>query len=131
LCRVSWCVWILRWVPSWQSHVYSAVISSQVPVLAVAAITAGLGAYAVQRLGLTRKWTATPFILPEGKGPTLEGTRLAVKHDTVGMPIRREGRTIGCVLLGEASSSCKTPMEIVRALLPGTVTTAGAPFKGR
>src|SRR5207302_3515424 len=91
----------------------------------------GLGAYAVQRLGLTRKWTATPFIVPEGKGPTMEGTKLAVKHDTVGMPIRREGRTIGCVLLGEVSSSFKTPMGMVSASLPGPVTTVGIPFQGR
>jgi len=122
---------ILGWVASLQSDVYPTVISSRVPVLAVAAITAGLGAYAVQRLGLTRKWTATPFIVPEGKGPTLEGTKLAVKHDTVGMPIRREGRTIGCVLLGEVSSSFKTPMGMVSASLPGPVTTVGVPFQGR
>jgi len=54
-----------------------------------------------------------------------------VKQDTVGMPIRREGRTIGCVLLGEVSTSFKTPMGIVSASLPGPVTTVGIPFQGR
>src|SRR5467141_220302 len=124
-------IWILGWVASLQSDVYPTVVSSRVPVLAVGAITAGLGAYAAQRLGLTRKWTATPFIVPEGKGPTMEGTKLTVKQDTVGMPIRREGRTIGCVLLGEVSSSFKTPMGMLSASLPGPVTTVGVPFQGR
>ena len=124
-------IWILGWVASLQSDVYPTVISSRVPYLAVVAITAGLGAYAVQKLGLTRKWTATPFIVAEGKGPTMEGTKLTVKQDTVGMPIRREGRTIGCVLLGEVSTSFKTPMGMVSASLPGPVTTVGIPFQGR
>lgn len=124
-------IWILGWVASLQSDVYPTVISSRVPYLAVAAITTGLGAYAVQKLGLTRKWTASPFIVAEGKGPTMEGTKLTVKHDTVGMPIRREGRTIGCVLLGEVSTSFKTPMGMVSASLPGPVTTVGIPFQGR
>ncbi len=124
-------IWILGWVASLQSDVYPTVISGRVPILAVGAITAGLGAYAVQRLGLTRKWTATPFIVSEGKGPTMEGTKLTVKQDTVGMPIRREGRTIGCVLLGEISGSFKTPMGMVSASLPPPVTTVGVPFQGR
>ncbi len=124
-------IWILGWVASLQSDVFPTVISRWVPDLAVAAITAGLGAYAVQKIGLARRGAATPFVVAEGKGPTMEGTKLTVKHDTVGMPIRREGRTIGCVLLGEVSSSFKTPMGMVGASLPGPVTTVGIPFQGR
>jgi hypothetical protein len=124
-------IWILGWVASLQSDVYPAVISRWVPDLVIGAITAGLGAFAIQRLGLTRRWSATPFVVSEGKGPTMEGTKLAVKQDTVGMPIRREGRTIGCVLLGEVSTSFKTPMGMVSASLPGPVTTVGIPFQGR
>jgi len=124
-------IWIFGWVASLQSDVFPTTISSWVPDLAVGAITAGLAAYAVQKLGLTRRWTATPFVVAEGKGPTMEGTKLTVRHDTVGMPIRREGRTIGCVLLGEVSSSFKTPMGMVSAVLPSPVTTVGIPFQGR
>src|SRR5881296_4269122 len=124
-------IWILGWVASLQSDVFPSVFSSWTPSLVVAAITAGLGAYAAQRLGLARRWRATPFIVAEGKGPTMEGTKLAVKQDTVGMPIRREGRTIGCVLMGEVSTTFKTPMGVVSALLPGPVTTVGIPFQGR
>src|SRR5947208_7087385 len=124
-------IWSLGWVASLQSDIFPAAISSWTPSLVVAAITAGLGAYAAQRLGLARRWRATPFIVAEGKGPTMEGTKLAVKQDTVGMPIRREGRTIGCVLMGEVSTTFKTPMGTVSAMLPGPVTTVGVPFQGK
>ena len=124
-------IWILGWVASLQSDVFPSIISSWTPSLVVAAIAAGLGAYAAQRLGLARRWRATPFIVAEGKGPTMEGTKLAVKQDTVGMPIRREGRTIGCVLMGEVSTTFKTPMGTVSASLPGPVTTVGIPFQGK
>src|SRR6266496_5977414 len=124
-------IWILGWVASLQSDVFPSAISSWTPSLVVAAIAAGLGAYSTQRLGLAWRWRATPFIVGEGKGPTMEGTKLTVKQDTVGMPIRREGRTIGCVLMGEVSTSFKTPMGIVSASLPGPVTTVGIPFQGR
>src|SRR5713101_3243053 len=87
-------IWILGWVASLQSSVFPTMISSWVPDLVIAAIATGLGAFAVQKSGLARRET-TPFLVTEGKGPTMEGTRLTVKQDTVGMPIRREGRTIG------------------------------------
>src|SRR3989442_13782709 len=123
-------IWILGWVASLQSEVLPSAISSWTPSLVVAAIAAGLGAYATQRLGLARRWRATPFIVTEGKGPTMEGTKLTVKHDAKGMPIRREGRTIGCVLMGEVSTAFKTPMGTVSASLPGPVTTVGIAFQG-
>ncbi len=121
----------LGWVASLQSSIFPAVISSQVPDLVIVAIAAGLGAYALQKSGLAGKWAPTPFVVTEGSGPVMEGTKLTVKHDTVGMPIRREGRTIGCVLLGEVSTSFKTPMGMVSGSLTGPVTTVGIPFQGR
>ncbi len=124
-------IWVLGWVASLQSDVFPTIISSRVPDLVIAAIAAGLGAFALQNLGLARRWTATPFMVTEGGGPTMEGTKLTVKQDTVGMPIRRKGRTIGCVLLGDVSTSFKTPMGMVSASLPGPVTTVGIPFQGK
>jgi hypothetical protein len=59
------------------------------------------------------------------------GTKLAVRHDTVGMPIKGEGRTIGCVLMGDVSASFETPMGTVSAPLVGPVATTGIPFQGR
>jgi hypothetical protein len=123
-------IWILGWIASLQSSVFPSTISGWVPDLVIGAIATGLGAYAVQKSGLGRR-TATPFLVAEGRGPTMEGTKLTVKQDTIGMPIRREGRTIGCVLLGEVSTSFKTPMGMVSASLPGPVTTVGIPFQGR
>jgi hypothetical protein len=116
---------LLGWVET-----LPTIISREVSSLVIAAIAIGLGAYVVQKSGLARKWALTPFIVREGGGPAIEGTRLAVKHDTVGMPIRREGRTIGCVLLGDVSTSFKTPMGMVTTSLPGPVTTVGIPFQG-
>src|SRR5213594_929046 len=123
-------IWILGWIASLQSSVFPTMISGWVPDLVIGAIATGLGAYAVQKSGLARR-AVTPFLVAEGRGPTMKGTNLTVKQDTVGMPIRREGRTIGCVLLGEVSTSFKTPMGIVSASLSGPVTTVGIPFQGR
>ncbi len=127
-------IWFLGWVGSIQSDPLPASISSRVPSLAIAAIATGLGAYAVQKFSPTRR-QATPakpaFVVAGGKGPTMEGTRLNLKHDTVGMPIRSDGRTIGCVLLGDVSTSFETPMGMVSGSIPGPVTTVGIPFQGR
>jgi hypothetical protein len=123
-------IWIFGWIASLQSDLIPATISRWIPDLVIGAIVAGVGAYALQKSGLARR-TMTPFLVTEGRGPTMQGTKLVVKQDTLGMPIRREGRTIGCVLLGEVSTSFKTPMGMVSASLPGPVTTVGIPFQGR
>jgi hypothetical protein len=59
------------------------------------------------------------------------GTKLTVKHDTVGLPVRLSGRTIGCVLLGDVSMAFETPMGAVNVGLAGPVTTAGIPIEGK
>jgi hypothetical protein len=121
---------IFGWIASLQSDTFPATISRWIPDLVIGAIVTGFSAFALQRSSLAKR-TLTPFLVTEGKGPTMQGTKLVVKQDTVGMPIRREGRTIGCVLLGEVSTSFKTPMGMVSASLPGPVTTVGIPFQGR
>jgi hypothetical protein len=127
-------IWFLGWVASVQSNAFPASISSRVPDLVIAAIATGLGAYAMRKLSSERR-RVTPaqpvFVVPEGTGPAMGGARIAVKHDTVGMPIRREGRTIGCILLGDISTSFETPMGTVSASLAGPVTAVGIPFQGR
>src|SRR5205807_8186131 len=97
-------IWILGWIASLQSGIFPTMISSWVPDLVIGAIATGLGAYAVQKSVLAKR-AVTPFLVAEGRGPTMKETNLTVKQDTVGMPIRREGRTIGCVLLGQVSTS--------------------------
>jgi hypothetical protein len=121
---------IFGWIASLQSDAFPATISRWIPDLVISAIVTGFSAFALQRSSLGKR-TLAPFLVTEGRGPTMQGTKLVVKQDTVGMPIRREGRTIGCVLLGEVSTSFKTPMGMVSASLPGPVTTVGIPFQGR
>ena len=121
---------VFGWIASLQSETFPATILGWVPDFVIGAIVAGFSAFALQRSNLAKR-TLTPFLVTEGRGPTMQGTKLVVKQDTVGMPIRREGRTIGCVLLGEVSTSFKTPMGMVSAFLPGPVTTVGIPFQGR
>src|SRR5438046_10453826 len=120
-------IWILGWIASLQSSIFPTTISSWVPDLVIGAIATGLGAYAVQKSGLAKR-AVKPFLVAEGRGPTMKGTKLTVKQDTVGMPIRREGRTIGCVLLGEVSTSLKTTMGIVSDMILDTVRTIGIPI---
>jgi hypothetical protein len=121
---------IFGWIASLQSDAFPATISRWIPDLVIGAIVTGFSAFALQRSSLGKR-TLAPFLVTGGRGPTMQGTKLVVKQDTVGMPIRREGRTIGCVLLGEVSTSFKTPMGMVSASLPGPVTTVGIPFQGR
>src|SRR5213594_3916909 len=121
---------IFGWIASLQSDTFPATISRWVPDFVIGAIVTGVSAFALQRSNLAKR-TLTPFLVTEGRGPTMQGTKLVVKQDTVGMPIRREGRTIGAVLLGEVSTSFKTPIGMVSSILPGPVTTVGVPFQGK
>ena len=127
-------IWFLGWVASIQSSVFPTSISGRVPDLVIGAIVTGLGAYAAHKFSPERR-RATPtqslFVVAEGRGPAMEGAKLTVKHDTVGIPIRREGRTIGCILLGDVSTSFETPMGTVSGSLAGPITTVGIPFQGR
>jgi hypothetical protein len=126
-------IWFLGWVASIQSSILPLSISSRIPDLVIAAIATGLGAYAASKLSPERRHaTATrpAFLVREGDGPSTGETRLYAKHDTVGVPIKRSGQTIGCVLFGDISASFNTPMGAVSALLTGPVTTSGIPFNG-
>jgi len=126
--------WLLGWVASIQSSVFPASISGRVPDLVIAAIATGLGAYAAHEFSPRRGQAVPsmpPFVVAEGNGPAIERTRLVVKHDTVGVPIRGERGTVGCVLLGDVAATFETPMGTVGASLVGPVVTAGIPFQGR
>lgn len=127
-------IWFLAWIASIQSSAFPTSISSRVPDLVIAAIATGLGAYAAHKFSPPRRRTTPslpPFVVAEGRGPARGGTGLAVKHVTVGIPIRGEGRTVGCVLLGDVTASFETPMGTVDASLVGPIVTVGIPFQGR
>lgn len=59
------------------------------------------------------------------------GADFSVKQATVGMPIKTEGETIGCFLLGDLATVFDTPMGPVSTMLAGPVTTVGIPFQGK
>jgi len=126
-------IWFAGWIASIQSSTFPASISSLVPDLVIAVIVTGLGGYVASKFRPPRRRAtpATPvFVIPAGMGPATEGTKLSVKHDTLGIPIKRQGQTIGCVLQGDVAASFQTPMGPVNAVLAGPVTTVRIPFRG-
>jgi hypothetical protein len=127
-------IWFLGWIASLQNDTFPRILSNQVPNFAIGLVATGLAAYAIYRFNpIRRKGTlAKPaFLVGAGKGPSMQGSRLSTKHDTVGMPIKSEGQTVGCMLLGDLSTTFDTPMGPVNAMLQGPVTTIGIPFQGR
>src|SRR5271157_3162917 len=130
-------VWFLGLVEGPQSVILPTLVSSLlpdlVPDLVIAAVVTGLGAYAAGKLSRGARYAAASrptFVVREGKGPSMGEAKLSVKHDTVGLPIKRSGLTFGCVLLGDVSASFETPMGMVSASLGSPVTTMGIPFQG-
>jgi hypothetical protein len=127
-------IWFLGWIASLQNNAFPRILSNQVPNFAIGLVATGLAAYAIYRFNpIRRKGTlAKPaFLVGAGKGPSMQGSRLSMKHDTVGMPIKSEGQTVGCMLLGDLSTTFDTPMGPVNAMLQGPVTSIGIPFQGR
>jgi len=126
-------IWFLGWIAGIQSDTIPSVISNKVPDLVIAAVVTGLGAYAAGKLSRGARYATAShpaFIVHEGAGPSMGEARLSVKHDTVGLPIKRSGLAFGCVLLGDVSASFETPMGMVSASLGSPVTTMGIPFQG-
>lgn len=70
-------IWIFGWIASLQSDIFPATLSRWVPDIVIGAIITGLGAYALQKSGLAKR-TMAPFIVGEGRGPTIQGTKLVV-----------------------------------------------------
>lgn len=127
-------IWFLGWIASLQNSTFPTLLSSRVPDFAIGLVSAGLAAYAVYRFNPRRKrgtLTKPALLVSTGKSPTTESSRLSMRQDTVGMPIKSEGQTVGCMLLGDLSTTFDTPMGPVNALLQGPVTTIGIPFQGR
>jgi hypothetical protein len=128
-------IWFLGWVASLQGagNEFPMALSNYAPDIVVAAIATGLGAYAANKLSPRRKRLspAGPLFLVKGGADNSVGRAgLAPKHDSVGIPIKRAGRSVGCVVVGDLSASFETPMGIVSATLPGPVTTWWVPFHG-
>jgi hypothetical protein len=126
-------IWFLRWVASVQGAAFPSVIYSQVPDLVVAAVLTGLLAYAVRELTPRREnplASGPPILVRAGSAVTAGKTTLSAKTDTIALLVKRSGRTIGSILLGDVKSSFETPMGTVTATFAKPVTTFGIPFRG-
>jgi len=125
-------IWFLGWVEP-PSGGFPSSFHTYLSDLVIVAIATGLGAYAAHKVNPRSSRTSAgqpPFAVREGNGLVMGEVKLAAKHDTAGVPIRRSGRTVGCILLGDISASFETPMGAVNASLAGPVTTVGIPFQG-
>lgn len=127
-------IWFLGWIASLQNSTFPALLSNRVPDFAIGLVATGLAAYAISRFNPVQK-RGTPakpaFLVAGGKGPAIGQNNVSVKQETVAMPIKTQGESVGCFLLGDLTTSFDTPMGPVTALLTGPVTTVGIPFQGR
>ena len=126
-------IWFLGWVASIQNDVFPAVLSNQVPALVIVALATGLAAYAVRQLSPI-SWRSVagrpPIVVGGGSAVVLGRTKISPKTDAVGLPVKKAGRTVGCVLLGDLGTTVDTPMGSVSMTLQAPVTTFGIPFTG-
>jgi hypothetical protein len=126
-------IWFLRWVASVQGGAFPTDISGYVPDLVIAAISTGLLAYAIRELTPQREGplaSGPPVLVHADSAVTAWKTTLSAKTDTIALLVKRSGRTVGCILLGDVRSSFETPMGTVTASLAKPVTTFGIPFRG-
>jgi hypothetical protein len=126
-------IWFLGWVASVHGPAFPTDISKYVPDLVIAAISTGLLAYAVRELTPRREnplASGPPILLRAGSAVTAGKTTLSAKTDTIALFVKRSGRTIGSILLGDVKSSFETPMGTVTATFVKPVTTFGIPFRG-
>jgi hypothetical protein len=126
-------IWFLHWVASVQGTTFPSVIYSQVPNLVIVAILTGLLAYAVRELTPRREnplASGPPILVRAGSAITAGKTTLSTKTDTIALLVKKSGRTIGSILLGDVKSSFETPMGTVTATFAKPVTAFGIPFKG-
>ena len=128
-------IWFLGWVASIQGGPigFPTTVSGQFPNLVIVAIATGLAAYAARELS-PRSWrmaASKPAILVNASTTLSTGrTSVSAKADTVGLPVKKGGKTVGCVVVGDMAATIDTPMGKVAATLPGPVTTFGMPVRG-
>lgn len=127
-------IWFLGWIATLQpGYPFPSTLSSLVPDLVIAAVATGLGAYAANKVSPRRRRlmaSGPPFLIRGGAENVAGKAGLVAKHDAVGIPVKRSGRSVGCVVNGDISASFETPMGNLNASLPGPVTTFWVPFSG-
>jgi len=127
-------IWFLQWVAAVQKiDTFPSVVSNAVPLLVIVTIATGLLAYAIREISPRRGTlhAARPVMLVRANSEVKAGkTTLTSKSDSVGLPMARYGKTVGCVLFGDVRATFDTPMGSVAATFAGPVTSFGIPFRG-
>ena len=134
-----WCletiilILFLGWVAGLQSDTLAPVFYLFVPDLAIAMVILGLASLAFhQGSPSTRRLRATepPLFLRQAVAVDMGQTKITTKADSIGLPVKKSNKTVGCVVIGDVKASFDTPMGTVNAAITGPVTTFGVPFKG-
>ena len=126
-------VFFLGWIAGLQSDALAAIFYASVPYFAVGLIFFGLLSVAARGAipsGKGLRATAPALFLRQGSTVDMKETRVSTKGDSIGLPVRKSIKTVGCVVTGDLSVVFETPMGAVKAAIAGPVTTFGVPFKG-
>jgi hypothetical protein len=126
-------IWFLGWIATLQSDALPVVFGSKVPDLAIAAIFLGLASAVVGQASPSLKElkaSGPALLLRQASTTDMGQTKLSVKSDSIGLPVRTSRKTVGCVIVGDLNAVFETPMGTVNATISGPVTSFGVPFKG-
>jgi hypothetical protein len=125
---------ILGWVAGIQADTLPRTITQQVPALVIIAIATGLASYATLELSPRVRGPVArgpPIVVSPASGLNFGEVKLATRKDSMALPIRGSGRTLGAMLFGDITAIFETPMGPVTGSIPGPVTTLGIPFRGQ
>lgn len=125
-------IWLLEWIATAKD--FPSSLASAVSDLVVAALITGLGAFASHKFSPRRGQTAVSsplFAVHAGQVTSMGEVRVTAKRDAVGAVVKRSGRVVGCVILGDLQGTFNTPMGEVNATLVGPVMSAWIPFEGQ
>ncbi|MBI3859474.1 MAG: hypothetical protein HY296_04450 [Thaumarchaeota archaeon] len=123
----------LGWIAGLQSDTLPAIFYSNVPNLAIATIFFGLASVIIGQFSPLVKGlraTGPPIFLGQAATVDMGETKLSTKVDSIGLPVRKPRKTVGCVVTGDLNAVFETPMGTVNARIAGPATTFGVPFRG-
>lgn len=126
-------IWFFGWIATLQADPLPAVFGSNVPNLVIAAIFLGLTSVVVgQASPSTKELVASgpALLLRQASTTDMGEAKLLVKSDSIGLPVRKSKKTVGCVVTGDLNALFETPMGNVNATIAGPVTSFGVPFRG-
>ncbi len=124
-------IWLLEWIAN--AKYFPAQLANAVPEVAIVALIAILGAFAAHMFAPRRGQASVSyplFLLHAGQGPTVGAAKVAAKKDSAAAVVKKSGKVVGCVVLGDVQASFDTPMGVLNASLAGPVSSAWVPFEG-